>query len=103
MPLSNPSLATVSFSTSNTSVRSNIPASTTSALLLASNPARKGATIWNNSTSNLYIEFVATATTTVFAVKISADGYYELPFNYTGSVSGIWDAATGLALVRELT
>lgn len=103
MPLSNPSSASVSLPTSNASTRSNIVASTTAVALFTSNPVRKGGTIWNNSTANLYIEFGATPTTSAFGVKINADGYYELPFNYTGSLNGIWDAANGSALVRELT
>jgi len=102
MPLSNPS-ATVLFPASNTATRINTAASTVSVLLAPANAARKGATIWNNSTSNLYIELGATPTTSSFSVKISADGYYELPFSYIGLINGIWDAANGSALLRELT
>lgn len=102
MPLSNPS-ATVSFPTSNTATRTNIAASIASVNLIASNGARKGATIWNNSASNLYIELGAAPTTSSFTAKISADGYYEVPYNYTGLINGIWDTANGSALVRELT
>lgn len=101
MPLSNPS-ATVSFPTSNTVTRNNVTASITSVLLLSPNSARKGVTIWNNSSASLYIEFGTASTTTSFSVKVNADGYYELPFGYIGSINGIWDAASGSALVREL-
>jgi hypothetical protein len=102
MPLSNSSVA-VSFPTSNVATRTVIAASVTSVSLVSSNPARKGITIWNNSTANLYIDFGANPSTSSFAVKISADGYYELPYSYTGSIGAIWDAANGSALVRELT
>jgi hypothetical protein len=106
MPLSNPSSVNVTLpsNTSNTVGRSAVNASTTSATLFVFNAARKGATIWNNSTANLYIELgAASSTTSAFAVKITADGYYELPFNYIGQIAGVWDAANGSALLREFT
>lgn len=57
----------------------------------------------NNSTANLYVELGATATTSAFTARVSAGGYYEVPFTYTAAISGIWDAANGSALLRELT
>ncbi|MBD2303764.1 MULTISPECIES: hypothetical protein [Nostocales] len=103
MPLSNPSVVTVSTPTSSTSTPSSVSASTTSISLLASNSSRKGGTIWNRSTARLYIEFGVTASTSAFTAMLEADGYYEIPFSYTGTISGIWAAANGNALVRELT
>lgn len=100
MPLSNPSVfkPTRSSVANPTSVASSI----VSVTLLAANPNRLGAIIWNNSASDLYIDLDAEATTNNFAVKVAGDGgYYELPFTYTGVVSGIWDTADGNAMVRE--
>lgn len=103
MPLSNPT-ATISFPTSTSVTRSIVSASTTFVPLLTLNSARKGVTIWNNSSANLYIELGTSAvTTTSFSVKVGADGYYELPFGYIGPINGIWDGSTGSALVREFT
>jgi hypothetical protein len=49
------------------------------------------------------LELGATATATAWTARLSPDGYYELPFNYTGAIAGIWSAATGSCFVRELT
>lgn len=103
MALYNPPSVTVTESTSGTSTPTTVTASATSVTVLAANSSRKGATIWNDSTANLFIDFDSAATTSEFAVKIAAGGYFELPFNYTGVISGIWSAANGNALVRELT
>ena len=103
MPLYNPSQVTVTPSTSGTATPTSVPASATSVSLLAANTGRKGTTIWNNSTANLYVELGATASTSAFTARVGAGGYYEVPFTYTGAISGIWDAANGSALVREFT
>jgi hypothetical protein len=103
MALYNPPSVTISIPTSSSSTSSTIASATTSSTILAANSNRKGCTIWNDSTANLFIDFDAEASTTDYAVKISAGGYFEMPFNYTGVVGGIWDAANGNARVRELT
>lgn len=86
---------------STTANATTVAASTTAVPLLTANENRKGATFWNSSTAILRIDFAATATNTAFAVEIGAGDYYELPFNYTGVISGIWASATGSCLVRE--
>ncbi|WP_445629267.1 hypothetical protein [Nostoc sp. DSM 114167] len=103
MALYNPATAILVESTSSTSTPTTVDASTTSETILAANSNRKGATIWNDSTATLYLEFGATATTSAFTAKLNPSGYYEVPFHYTGVISGIWSAANGNALVRELT
>ncbi|NJN13892.1 MAG: hypothetical protein HC836_34540 [Richelia sp. RM2_1_2] len=80
---------------------SSISANINSSPFLYSNPNRKGATIWNNSTSNLFIDFDTEATTTEYAVKIPSHGYFELPFNYVGPIAGVWEVADGQAFIRE--
>lgn len=60
--------------------------------------------IYNNSTQVLYVNLGATATTTTaFVVALAAGAYYEVPFGYTGSVTGIWASANGSAQVTEIT
>jgi hypothetical protein len=103
MGLFNPASFAIPSSTSSASTPYSVPSSATSTSLLATNSARKGCTIWNNSTANLYIDFGATPTITTFAVKVSSGGYYELPFSYSGAINGIWDTANGNALVREFS
>lgn len=89
--------------TSSAAATIEIDSATTSATLLEFNPARKGALIWNDSTSNLLIDFDASVSLTSFIVRIYPDGYYELPFGYTGVISGIWETANGKASIREFT
>lgn len=75
-----------------------------STTLLAANANRLGATIYNDSTSFLYLKLGATASTSSFAVKMEPGAYYEVPFGYTGIIDGIWSAdASGAARIVELT
>lgn len=76
-----------------------------STTLLASNANRLGATIYNDSTVDLYLKLGATASLTSFTVKMAADGYYEVPFGFTGEISGIWSSDTGggVARISELS
>ena len=99
MPLNNPSFSKTL--TSSETIPYSIPSSTTSLQFLEANPSRIGATIWNNSANVLYLDLSEAASPTSYTVKILSDGYYELPFKYTGKVSGAWQAADGNALVRE--
>ncbi len=103
MGLYNPAQFIVAESTSTTSTPTTVASTTANQIILAANASRKGATIWNNSTANLFIEFGAAATTSAFTAELSPGGYYEIPFKYTGAISGIWSAVNGNALVREFT
>jgi len=93
--------------TSTTATESGVAASASSVTLLASNTARKGASVVNDTSSAaLHLRLSATAATTGsggYTVALLAGGYYEVPFGYTGQITGIWDAATGFANVTEMT
>jgi len=80
-----------------TGTASTVAGSASSVTLLASNANRLGATIFNDSTAALYIKLGATASATSFAIKVLQDDYYEVPFQYTGIIDGIWASATGNA------
>lgn len=72
--------------------------------ILASNPLRRGLSIYNQSTSPFYFKLGATATTASYTLMMVGSGYYELPKPvYTGQVTGLWASANGYALVTELT
>ena len=86
-----------------TATLSNVGASVTSVTLLAANVARIGATVYNDSTALLYIKFGTTASVTSFTVRVASQGYYEVPFGYTGRIDGIWASANGSARVSEMT
>lgn len=99
MALSNP--AAPNYPITTTAASTTVSSSITSVPVLAANAIRKGATIWNASTATLYLDLDATATAADYAVKLDPSGYYEVPFGFTGAISGIWSAVNGSALVRE--
>ena len=81
-----------------------VDSDTDNTVLLASNEARKRATIYNNSKKNLYIKYGANATTDSFSLKIGPDDYLELPTPcYLGEIDGFWDEVDGNAMVTEIT
>jgi hypothetical protein len=71
--------------------------------LLASNPFRHMATIYNDSTAICYVALDSNAGPDHWTIKIFQDDYWETPAGYTGPVSAIWEAATGRARVTELS
>jgi hypothetical protein len=86
----------------NTSVADNAASVT----ILASNTSRIGATVYNDSSAVLYLLLGSTsASTTNYTVRIANGGYYEVPFGYTGQLTGIWasDPGDGAARVTEIT
>jgi hypothetical protein len=93
-----------------TSTPAQIDAVPSTATLFASNTARRGASVFNNATSDLYLHLGSGASTETFTLKIAAGGYYEVPFWWTGIVTGIWPSAAsgtgtadGEAQVNEFT
>lgn len=92
-------------STSTIATLSNVSASASSVTLLAANASRKGATIVNDSTANLYIKYGSSASATSYTYKLfPSDFYYMKLEDYTsGIITGIWDSATGTARITEMT
>ncbi|NDJ16787.1 hypothetical protein [Myxacorys almedinensis] len=101
MGLYNPPPVALEQPKANTASHYAINAATTSTALLAVNLDRLGATLFNNSTARLYVKLGATATTTDFTFPLEPNGYYEVPFGYTGSIAGVWAAVNGNALISE--
>jgi hypothetical protein len=84
-----------------TSVASTVTTNTT---LLAANVNRLGASIYNESTSVLFILLGAgTESATVYTLQMAAGAYYEVPNAFTGIIKGHWVTANGSARVTELT
>jgi hypothetical protein len=76
----------------------------TNCLILAVNPLRKMATIYNNSTSVLILKYGTIASLSSFTLKIGSGDYLELPYPcYTGQIDGFWETADGNAMVTEIT
>lgn len=88
---------------SSTGTLSSVSLTTSTQVILASNSARKGFMIYNDSLNMLFIAFSATASTTAFSTKIQPGGAYEPGIDYTGVISGIASAASGAARVTEFT
>lgn len=96
--------AAATISRSSTATLSNVASSASNVTLLAANPKRIGATLFNDSTQVVYVKFGATASNTSYTVQIASNGYYEVPAPvYTGIIDGIWASANGNARVTELT
>lgn len=83
----------------------NVAASASSVTLLAANTARKQAIITNDSTSATLrvIYRAAVASATSYSDLLLAGSSVRLgPGEYTGEIRGIWEAATGFAMVTEI-
>jgi hypothetical protein len=82
----------------------SVAAATSSVTLLSSNSFRLGATIYNDSTTNtLYLKLGTNASTSSYSVKLIPNAYFEVPYDYTGEIDGIWDGTIGNARVTELS
>lgn len=82
----------------NTSVAVNIAV----VALQAANANRLGYSVYNDSlTSYLAVKTGAGATLTSFTVKLAPGGYWEMPKNYLGIITGIWDVADAAGAARN--
>lgn len=87
-----------------TGTQSIVASSATDVTVLASNAARRGGAVFNDSTQILFLLLSnTTSSATVYTVQLASNGYYEIPFGYTGVLRGIWASANGNARVTELT
>lgn len=72
-------------------------------LILPANETRRGAYFYNNSPSLMFVGFASGISSSNFTFALPPSGAYELPLNYyNGNIYGIWESATGQALVTEL-
>jgi hypothetical protein len=77
--------------------------STSYGTIATASTGRLGCTIFNSGPGTLHVMLgTATASTTAFSVRLSAGDYYEVPFNYTGLIGGIF-ATAGTAEVTQLS
>jgi hypothetical protein len=77
--------------------------STSYGTIATASTGRLGCTIFNSGPGNLHITLgTATTSTSVFTARLSAGDYYEVPFNYTGLIGGIF-ATAGTAEVTQLS
>lgn len=91
-------------SSGGTATLTNVNDAATNATLLSANSSRMGFSIFNDSTSTLYMKFGTTASSTSYSVRIDPYGYYEMFGHgvYTGRIDGIWSVdSSGAARVTE--
>jgi hypothetical protein len=64
---------------------------------------RRGISIVNDSSADLYIRCGGVASLVNYTARIIKNGYWESPFRYAGDVSGIWtsDPNDGAARITE--
>lgn len=97
VPVTGPKASTATIST--------VADNAASVQLLAANVSRLGASIENDSSAVLYVKLGTTASITDYTAQVNRNGYYEVPFSYTGRIDGIWasDPGDGAARITELT
>lgn len=95
--------ANVKYAAAPSAAVTSVAASVTNVTVLASNANRRGASVYNDSSSKLYLKFGATASTTSFTVLLFPNSYFEVHSSYTGIIDGLWLAANGSARVTEIT
>jgi hypothetical protein len=97
-------LSTVERQTSALATSNAITSTDETVVLLPVNSNRVGATIFNDATTDLRIDFDESVVSPG-AVPVSAGAYYEVPFGYTGVVVGQWETLDpdGEAAIREFT
>lgn len=87
-----------------TGVTTSVASSATPVTLAAASSARLGLTVYNDSTQVLYLLLGAgTASATVYTVQLMPGAYYEMPFRFTGIVTGLWASANGFARITAIT
>lgn len=87
-----------------TATVAQIASSVASVTLLAANANRLGAIIVNDSTQILFLKFGTTASSTSYSAPVAiSKGTFEVPFGYTGIITGSWVSANGFAYCTELT
>lgn len=81
---------------------SAVSASVSSVVIVPPNLLRYGLTVWNDSTSVLYLKCGAGASVTSATIVVPAQGFYVVPYPvYTGALYGAWVSASGFARITE--
>lgn len=97
----------VQWETATTATLSNVSASASSVSLAASNAARAGLIVYNDSDYTLFLKFGTAASSTSFTYRVEAGGTYEMVLpTFTAAIEGTWDSSggtpSGTARVTEL-
>lgn len=84
---------------------SGADANTVSFQLLPTRASRRGATLWKEGSNSCFVALSDTVSISNYTVRLTNNGYFEVPFDYVGPVSVIFNNATGgnRVLVTEIT
>jgi hypothetical protein len=96
-------ITSVIASPSPTATVTSVTSSASNKTLLASNLARKGATIQNNSATSVLVKLGTTAGINDYTLLMQDTDYYEVPANYSGQVDAIASSTAGIIRVTEIT
>ena len=80
-------------------VRTTVDVTSIGQILLAPNVNRFGATVFNNSGAILFVGLGVATTSTDFTIRMLAQEYYEIPFEFKGAITAIRTGA-GIIPVR---
>lgn len=94
---------TVTTNKAGTSSVTSVASSATNTTLLAANANRIFASVYNNSSKQVFIKLGTTASAASFSILLMPNSYWEVPNDWTGQIDAIWSAANGSALITELT
>jgi hypothetical protein len=86
--------------------RTKVAAGTETATFIGANAARRGVAVMNDATTILYLALGSLAGTIDYSVKMQPGAYFETPYGYTGTLSGLWapgTAAAGTAYLTEVS
>lgn len=70
-------------------------------MLLAANTSRMGASVYVEGGGALFLKMGSSAGTVDYSVQVPPGGYFEVPFHYVGTISGIWQFTGGTARIVE--
>lgn len=89
----------------NTGTSTQVASQTGAITILAANTARYGASVFNDDANDLYLLLGAgTVSSSVYTVKLISGALYEVPFGFTGVLTGAWAGdGSGSARVTEYT
>lgn len=93
---------TVKRAQNNTSSLANVASSNTTVTLLSANTSRQNFIIYNDSTSDMYVKYGTTASSTSFTYYLPSLGTLQDEF-YAGRLDGIWISTNGNARVTEVS
>ena len=70
--------------------------------LAAARRGRCGVLLYNSSTQVLYVKLGAAASATDYTYPMASNTSWEVPFGYTGLITGVWASANGSVKVTEV-